>query len=54
MKVYAVIIVDFDLYGEYGIYLSEEKAKARLQELKKDPTYLWKKYLEIREKEVIE
>ena len=54
MKIYAVIIADYDLYGEYGFYVLEEKAKAKLQELKEDSKFMWKKYLEIREKELIE
>ena len=54
MKIYMVIINDYDMCGDEGFYMSKEKAKARLQELKKNPTYLWKKHLEIRVKEVIE
>lgn len=54
MKVYAVIISDYDLYGEYGFYLKREKAEARLEELKADPNFLWKKHLRIAEKDVIE
>ena len=54
MKFYVVAIADYDLYGEYGCYVSREKAEQRMAELKKAPDFLWKKYLEIREKELIE
>jgi len=52
MKIYAVVIVDYDLYGEYGFYVKKVDAKKRLNELKHDSTFLWKKYLEIQEKEL--
>jgi hypothetical protein len=53
MKVYEVIVSDFDLYGEYGLYKNKEKAEARKEELSKGDMH-WKKYLKIVEKEVIE
>jgi hypothetical protein len=54
MKVYEVIIADYDLSGGYGLYVSEARALERMAELKKDPKFLWKKYLEIRVKELDE
>ena len=54
VKIYVVVIRDYDLYGKYGYYFSKAKAKKRLQELKNDPAFLWKEYLEIEEQEVIE
>ena len=52
MRIYIVEIADYDLYGDYGYYDSLERAKTRVEELKKDPKFLWKKYLRISEKEL--
>jgi len=53
-KVYQVVIVDYDLYGNYGLYESKKDAKKRMKELKDDPDFLWKEYLQIDEKELVE
>jgi len=54
MKIYAIIVSDLDFYGEYGFYLSKQKADQRFQELISNPDFHWKKYLKLCEKEVIE
>lgn len=52
MKVYEVIISDFDLYGEYGLFRTKETAKQKMKELLADPKFHWKKYLKIKEKDL--
>ena len=52
MKVYEVIIADFDLYAEYGLFKKKSDAEKKLQSLKENPVFLWKKYLKIIEKEL--
>lgn len=47
MKVYCVEIADYDLSGDYGYYKKLSDAKARMEELKNDPKFLWEKYLRI-------
>jgi len=57
MKIYGVILSDYDLFGEYGYYLHKIDAEKKLAELLKTPNKIlenWKKYLRIEEKEVIE
>jgi len=50
MKIYFVSISDFDLYSIEGIFFSRKNAENRFDELKNDPRYLWKKYLQIEER----
>lgn len=52
MKIYAVVVSDYDLYDEYGFYKSKEAAEKRLEELKNQKDFLWKKHLSIQEKEL--
>ena len=40
MKIYAVILSDYDLFGEYGYYLHKKDAKKRLAELFNSPKVL--------------
>ena len=56
MKVYEVILSDYDLYGEYGLFIQREKAEERLTELKAEYAVKlprWVKHFKIVEKELM-
>ena len=52
MKVYEVIIADFDLYNSYGLFTKKTDAEKKVTELKNNQRFLWKKHLKIIEKEL--
>ena len=54
MKIFAVIISDYDLFGIEGLFTKKSSAIALKKKLKKDKDYIWKKYLKLVEYEVSE